>query len=75
MSDKDYTNETIAESNELPLVLDTGLFNDRETLSAALQSLNLPGARTHLLNPTTMNDGDWDKLLNLVLSAKRVITL
>jgi len=66
------TNDAVT---ELPLVLDTGLFKDRETLDAALQLLNLPATHRHTLNPTTMNDGDWDKILNLVLSAKRVITL
>lgn len=75
MSDKDHTSDTRTSVNELPLVLDTGLFDDRDTLSAALQLLDLPSARTRKLNPTTMKDGDWDDILNLVLSAKRVITL
>lgn len=60
---------------QLPVLLDTGLFNDRETLLAAVERLNLPESHRRTLNPTTMNDGDWDDVLDLVLSAKRVITL
>jgi len=56
-------------------VIDTGLFEDRDTLDAALQLLNVPATHRRTLDPTTMNDGDWDEVLNLVLSVKRVITL
>jgi len=57
------------------VVLDTGLFNDRDTLLAALDGLNIPDSHRRQLNPTTMNDGDWDEILSLVLSTTRVITL
>lgn len=60
--------------NNSLLVLDTGLFNDRETLSAALQSMGT-SVDIRQLNPEEMNDGDWDEILNLVLSATRVMTL
>lgn len=57
------------------LVLDTGLFNDHDFLSAALQSLEIPQSLHHKLDPENMNDADWDNLLNLVLSTKCVISL
>lgn len=60
--------------NNSLLVLDTGLFNDRETLSAALRSMGT-SVDIRQLNPEEMNDGDWDEILNLVLSATRVMTL
>lgn len=63
-----------APNNEL-LILDTGLFHDRDTLSAALQSLNIADSQWRKLVPDNMNDEDWDEILDLVLSAKRVISL
>ncbi|MBX2882714.1 MAG: hypothetical protein KTR32_22380 [Granulosicoccus sp.] len=58
-----------------PVVLDTGLFEDRDTLRQALESLNLPESNWFTLTPDTMNESDWDKVLTLVLSTNRVITL
>lgn len=55
------------------IVLDTGLLEDRDTLQAALAAMKISKSRT--LTPATMNDSDWDEVLDLVLSAKRVITL
>ncbi len=63
------------ENNNTTLLLDTGLFNDADTLSAALQLLDLPATHRRKLAPEKMTDGDWDEILNLVLSTKRVITL
>ncbi|OED42773.1 hypothetical protein AB833_05410 [Chromatiales bacterium (ex Bugula neritina AB1)] len=57
------------------VVLDTGLFNDTQTLSAAVQLLDIPPTHTRTLVPDKMTDGDWDDILSLVLSTKRVITL
>lgn len=57
------------------LVLETGLFKDAGTLQAALQSIEIPAAHNRKLVPVQMNDRDWDEILDLVLSAKRVITL
>lgn len=57
------------------LVLDTGLFNDRDTLSTALRALPQSAIKSCKLEPEKMNDGDWDNILDLVLSTKRVITL
>jgi len=62
------------------LVLETGLFEDVTTLSAALRSIQLPESNRpesnwRTLNVETMNDEDWDEILSLVLSTKRVITL
>ncbi len=62
-------------NNTNTVVLDTGLFSDRETVTNALTQLNLPESSWHKLTPETMNDGDWDQILNLVLSATRVITV
>jgi len=59
---------------EPPLVLDTGLFEDAKTLSEALQSLEIPACHRKL-DPAIMTDGDWDEILSLVLSTKRVITI
>lgn len=63
-----------SDSNDT-LILDTGLFADRETLNDALQHLNVPATHKRKLTPDEMNDRDWDEILDLVLSTKRVITL
>lgn len=57
------------------VVLVTGLFEDTETLAAAIQLMDIPQTHQCELNPNTMNDGDWDDILSLVLSTTRVITL
>lgn len=61
--------------NANTVVLDTGLFSDRDTVITALTQLNLPESSWHKLTPDTMNDSDWDHILNQVLSATRVITV
>lgn len=60
----------------MTLVLDTGLFNDADTVRAALETLT-PSTSIQVLrlNCSTMNDTDWDNALGLVLSASKVITL
>lgn len=62
------------EKNNL-LVLDTGLFNDRQTLATALEGLNLPESQWRTLSPQDMNESDWDDILTQVLSADSVISL
>jgi len=57
------------------VVLETALFEDRKTLGAALQSLDIPATHHRKLDPDIMTDSDWDDILALVLSTKRVITL
>lgn len=63
------------QANNNTVVLETGLFEDRVTLDDALSELNIPESNRYTVKPESMNDGDWDKLLSLVLSAKRVITV
>ena len=60
---------------DTPVILNTGLFNDTNTLATAVRRLDIPDTHFHELNPNTMNDRDWDDVLNLVLSTTRVITL
>jgi len=64
----------VSSDSEL-LILDTGLFVDKETLSEALETLNLPPSQRRKLLPASMNDTDWDEIISLVLSARCVITL
>lgn len=57
------------------IVLETGLFQDRETVARALAEINIPESNRVKMEPESMNDRNWDNLLSLVLSAKRVITV
>lgn len=57
------------------VLLDTGLFKDKDTMLAAVRTLNIPETHRRTLSPEIMNDSDWDDVLTLVLSAKRVITV
>jgi hypothetical protein len=67
---------SVSDNNpDVPVVLETGLFEDSDTLRAALQSLDLPEDRWCTLHAEQMNDSDWDDVLALVLSTNRVITL
>lgn len=63
------------EIQQSTVVLDTGLFEDRKTLSDALLIIDLPATQHRKLNTASMTDGDWDEILALVLSTKRVITI
>lgn len=64
-----------AAHTEGTLVLDTGLFEDADTVKAALVHLNIPQSSWCKLRPELMNDRDWDKIISQILSAKRVITV
>ncbi len=58
------------------LVLETGLFNDADVVRAALDTVKQTTSIQELqLNCSTMNDTDWDDMLDRVLSADMVITL
>ncbi len=58
------------------LVLETGLFNDADVVRAALDTVKRTTSIQELqLNCSTMNDTDWDDMLDRVLSADKVITL
>ncbi len=58
------------------LVLETGLFNDADVVRAALDTVKQTTSIQELqLNCSTMNDTDWDDMLDRVLSADKVITL
>jgi len=58
------------------MVLDTGLFPDRETVDAALQQLgNTHTVTRHDVSKMTPDDAAWDELVNAILKADRIITL
>lgn len=54
------------------LVLDAGLFDAAEVVSAALDGMTV---NTIVLMPETMNDAEWDDVLSQILLAKKVVTL
>ncbi len=58
------------------LVLSAGIFPDAVTVKAALQQFsNQERIRHYDIDPKTMQDGDWDELLQLIQQAASVITL
>ena len=57
------------------VVLDTGLFNDQQTLVSAIDEIDIPPGQKRKLDPATMNDSDWDEILDLVLCSRCVITI
>lgn len=57
------------------LILDTGLFDDRDTLLNAIEDLALAPTDYLKLIPEQMNDGDWDQVVTRLLSARRIITV
>lgn len=65
----------VVEQNATLVVLDTALFQDSDTVIAAIESLDPPASQRRKLDPETMTDKDWDEILDLVLSAKRVLTI
>ncbi|HED13883.1 MAG TPA: hypothetical protein ENI62_09575 [Gammaproteobacteria bacterium] len=60
--------------NQKPtLVLETGLFEDTDTLRGALRYLD--GVSIIRLQPDTMDTSDWDRVITKILAADRVIAI
>ncbi|MCB1759625.1 MAG: hypothetical protein KDI68_07555 [Gammaproteobacteria bacterium] len=57
------------------LVLDTGLFADSDTVSAALAELPQTRLARMAVDPESMTTAEWDRLLQRLLQAEKVITL
>ncbi|NNE21908.1 MAG: hypothetical protein HKN11_04800 [Rhizobiales bacterium] len=55
------------------LALDTGLFDDAETLQEVVKLI--AGSRTICLAPAEMSCDDWDKLLSDITAADKIITI
>lgn len=58
------------------LVLSTGLFPDRQTVLEALKLTVETDAMTLVdLDPQTMGEQDWDRVVDLILKSKKVMTI
>lgn len=58
------------------LVLSTGLFPDRQTVLEALKLTVETDAMTLVdLDPQTMEEQDWDRVVDLILKSKKVMTI
>ncbi len=58
------------------LILDTGLFCDRETVRKALSKATTPGdTETLELKPIVMQEEDWDGVVDRILRIEKIITI
>lgn len=58
------------------LILETGLFSDRETVRQALSEALKPGeAETIALKPSTMQEEDWDRVVDRILKTGKIVTI
>ena len=55
------------------LALDTGLFDDADTVLKALAQV--PGSRTIAMAPAQMSSDDWDALLGDIMAVDRIVTV
>ena len=63
-------------ANGKQLILLTQIYNEDTTLSKTIDRLQeQPGTSVLPVNPDTMDESDWDKLLHEILSTSKVIVL
>lgn len=58
------------------LILDTGLFSDRETVRHALSEALKPGeTETIALKLNAMQEEDWDRVVDRILITEKIVTI
>lgn len=58
------------------LILETGLFPDRETVRQALsETATSSDAETIELEPNAMREEDWDRVVDRILRTEKIITI
>ncbi len=58
------------------LILETGLFSDQETVRQALSEALKPGeTETIALKPNAMQEEDWDRIVDRILSTEKIVTI